>query len=105
MALRLFAEACTVAGDVTRGILVTSLGLETVGSALVWEAETRRLRAQFLASAGAPRGDVEAELGRALAVARGQGARMLELRAARPCSATSSGGAMPAVSWRFAGTW
>jgi len=60
---------------------VTSLGLETVGRALLWEAETRRLRAQFLASAGAAHGDVEAELDRAIAVARRQGARMLEVRA------------------------
>ncbi|MET0227586.1 MAG: hypothetical protein ABW234_02595, partial [Actinomycetes bacterium] len=41
-----------------------------------------RRRAEFLAALGAPADEVEAELRRALEVARGQGARLLELRAA-----------------------
>jgi hypothetical protein len=47
-----------------------------------WAAETRRRRAEFLAALGAPAEEVEAELERALEVARGQGASLLELRAA-----------------------
>jgi hypothetical protein len=47
-----------------------------------WEAEVRRLRAGFLGGVGAPAPAVAAELRRALAVAHGQGARMLELRVA-----------------------
>ena len=46
----------------------------------VWEAEVRRLRGEFLAALGASSPDVEAELARALEVARRQGATMLELR-------------------------
>jgi hypothetical protein len=48
--------------------------------AQVWEAEIRRLRATFLAALGAPAGEVEAELWRALAVARRQRARAFEVR-------------------------
>ena len=46
----------------------------------LWEAEIRRLRATFLAALGAPADEVEAELGRALAVARRQQARVFEGR-------------------------
>jgi hypothetical protein len=44
------------------------------------EAEIRRLRATFLAALGAPGDEIEAELGRALAVARRQQARTFEKR-------------------------
>jgi hypothetical protein len=56
--------------------------LKVSGDARIWEAETRRLRAEFLASLGAPAQEIEAELDRALVVARRQGAKMLELRTA-----------------------
>jgi hypothetical protein len=46
----------------------------------LWEAEIRRLRATFLAARGAPAGEAEAELQRALAVARRQGAVAFERR-------------------------
>ena len=46
----------------------------------VWEAETRRLRALFLAALGAADTEIAAELERALAVARRQGARAFERR-------------------------
>jgi hypothetical protein len=52
------------------------------GAAQLWEAEVRRLRAEFLAALGAPVGDIEAELARALQAARRQGARLFELRTA-----------------------
>ena len=48
----------------------------------LWEAEARRLRAEFLVALGAPQDEIEAELERALQTARRQGARALELRAA-----------------------
>ena len=46
----------------------------------LWEAEIRRLRATFLAALGAPADEVEAELDRALAVARRPQARAFEKR-------------------------
>jgi DNA-binding SARP family transcriptional activator len=79
--LRLLLEACAVASDADRGLWASELGLQTVGSARLWVAETHRLRAEFLAATGAPTEAVEAELGRAVEVARRQGARSLELRA------------------------
>ncbi len=78
---RLLVEAHVAAGDMRAALAAAEQALET-GSVHVWEAEVRRLRAEFLAALGAPRRDVEAELDRALQVARRQGARMLELRAA-----------------------
>lgn len=56
--------------------------LELGGTARLWEAEARRLRAEFLAILGASHEEVEAELERALTVARRQGAKMFELRTA-----------------------
>jgi hypothetical protein len=73
--------ACVAAGDVPGGLAVADLALGAGGVPL-WEADVRRLRAELLASRGAPVADVEAELRRAREVARGQGARLFELRAA-----------------------
>ncbi len=56
--------------------------LASRGPDRIWEAEIRRLRAEFLAQLGAPADEVEAELDRALRVARRQGAKMLQLRIA-----------------------
>jgi DNA-binding SARP family transcriptional activator len=77
--VRLLLEACVAAGDARTGLAAADWALEA-GGVRLWEAEVRRLRAGFLAAAGAPSQEVEAELGRALDVARRQGARMLELR-------------------------
>jgi hypothetical protein len=52
------------------------------GAARIWEAESRRRRAELLATLGTPAPEIEAELACALAVARRQGATSLELRAA-----------------------
>jgi DNA-binding SARP family transcriptional activator len=78
--VRLLLEACSVAGDARTGLAAADRALAWGGADRLWEAETRRLRAEFLASLGAPAKDVEAELERALAVARRQGAKMFELR-------------------------
>jgi predicted ATPase len=48
-----------------------------------WDAELHRLRAELLLAAGAEASEAESALTRALAIARGQEAKSLELRAAR----------------------
>jgi DNA-binding SARP family transcriptional activator len=78
--LRVLLEACAVAGDARAG-LAAAEGAIRLGVSL-WEAEARRLRAEFLAALDAPQDEIEVELERALQTARRQGARTLELRAA-----------------------
>jgi hypothetical protein len=78
---RVLLEACMAAGDARMGLAVADDAL-AMGSAGLWEAEIRRLRAEFLTALGASSQDVEAELACALKVARGQGAKPFELRAA-----------------------
>jgi DNA-binding SARP family transcriptional activator len=80
--VRVLLEACVLAGDAKLGLAVADRALASEEGGRLWEAETRCLRAQVLAMLGAPAPDVEAELERALATARNQGAKMLELRAA-----------------------
>ncbi len=80
--VRVLLEACAVAGDARTGLAAADWVLSLADAHRTWEAETRRLRAEFLAALGAPADEVEAELDRALAVARQQGAKSLELRAA-----------------------
>jgi DNA-binding SARP family transcriptional activator len=78
--MRVLLEACAVAGDARTGLAAAerAIGLD----ATLWEAEARRLRAEFLAALDAPQDEIETELERALQTARRQGARALELRAA-----------------------
>jgi hypothetical protein len=78
--MRILLEACAVAGDARTGLAAAerAIGLD----ATLWEAEARRLRAEFLAALDAPQDEIEAELERALQTTRHQGARALELRAA-----------------------
>lgn len=78
---RLLLEACALAGDEQLG-LATAVEALALGEATLWDAETRRLRAEFLAALDSPWVEVERELARALQVARAQQARSLELRAA-----------------------
>ena len=78
--MRVLLEACAVAGDARTG-LAAAERRDRVGRSL-WEAEARRLRAEFLVVLDAPQDEIEAELERALQTARRQGARALELRAA-----------------------
>jgi len=80
--VRLLLETCATAGDARAGFAAAERALEMGGAARVWEAEARRLRAEFLEVLGAPAKDAEAEFEHALRVARRQGARSFELRAA-----------------------
>jgi len=82
MVARVLLEACVVAGDARTGLVAADGALGLDGDVRTWVSEARRRRAEFLAAPGAPADEVEAELRRALEVARGQGARLLELRAA-----------------------
>jgi DNA-binding SARP family transcriptional activator len=79
---RVLLEACAAAGDARAGLAAADRVLAVTGNVRTWEAEAHRLKGEFLAGLGAPAGEVEAELERAAATARRQGARMLELRAA-----------------------
>jgi hypothetical protein len=78
--MRVLLEACAVAGDTQAGLAAAegAIGMD----AAIWEAEARRLRAEFLAALDAPQDEIEAEFERALQTARRQGARAFELRAA-----------------------
>ncbi len=67
------------AGDVRAGFAAADRALG-MGGACLWEAEVRRLRAEFLAALGTSSEDIDEELGCALEVARRQGAKMFELR-------------------------
>jgi hypothetical protein len=81
MVMRVLLESCGAAGDARAGLAATDQALEMRGIRL-WDAEVHRLRGEYLAALGAPSEDIESELRSALEVARNQGARMLELRAA-----------------------
>jgi DNA-binding SARP family transcriptional activator len=74
-------EACAAANDARAGLGAADDAL-AIANVRLWEAEARRLRADFLAAAGAPPGEIAAELGRALDIARRQRAKLFELRAA-----------------------
>ncbi|MBI1734181.1 MAG: AAA family ATPase [Candidatus Rokubacteria bacterium] len=82
--LTLLADACRVAGEVDAGLVATSEALaavEATGERL-WEAEIHRLEGELLRLRGsAAKGEVEACYTRALEIARGQGAQLLEKRA------------------------
>lgn len=80
--VRVLLEACAVAGDARTGLAAADRALAAGDAARIWEAETRRLRAEFLVALGGSVDEIETEFGRALAVARRQGAISLELRAA-----------------------
>jgi tetratricopeptide (TPR) repeat protein len=82
MVARVLLEACAVTGDARTGLVAAEGALGLAGDVRTWASEARRRRAEFLPVLGAPAAEVEAELWRALEVARGQGARLLELRAA-----------------------
>jgi hypothetical protein len=71
--MRLLLGAHVVIGDPESGLAVADEALRLDGTR-IWEAETRRLRAEFLAGVGGDRADVDAELTRAAEVADRQGA-------------------------------
>ena len=80
LATRLLLEGYALAGRPEAGLALAGEALGLGRGAELWEAEIRRLRATFLAAGGAPADEVEAELERALAVARRQQARVFEER-------------------------
>jgi DNA-binding SARP family transcriptional activator len=82
MVARVLLEACVVTGDARTGLVAADRALGLDGNVRTWESEARRRRGEFLAALGAPGDDTGAELRHALAVARRQGARLFELRAA-----------------------
>jgi DNA-binding SARP family transcriptional activator len=79
MVMRVLLEAYAAAGDTQAGLAAADHAL-AMGGARLWEAEVRRLRAEFLAALGASVQDVEMELERALEIAHRQQARIFELR-------------------------
>jgi tetratricopeptide (TPR) repeat protein len=82
MIARVLLEACVATGDARTALAAADRLLGRDDKVRTWESEGRRRRGELLAALGAPGGDAEAELQRALEVARSQGAKLLELRAA-----------------------
>jgi hypothetical protein len=80
VATRLLLESYATGGQPEAGLALADEALVMGRGAELWEAEIRRMRATFLAALGAPADQVEAELDRALAVARRQQARAFERR-------------------------
>lgn len=80
VATRLLLEGYALAAEPGAGLALADEALGMGRGARLWEAEIRRLRATFLAALGGSRGDVDAELRRALAAARRQGQRAFEER-------------------------
>jgi hypothetical protein len=80
LSTRILLEAYARAGESEAGLALANEALSMGRGAELWEAEIRRLRAICLAALGVPGEDVDAELKRALAVARRQRARAFEKR-------------------------
>jgi DNA-binding SARP family transcriptional activator/predicted ATPase len=83
--LALLAHAHLRAGQTDAGLAVVEEGLSHSRETgdVWWDAELHRVRAELLRARGADGAEAEAALTRALAIARAQRARSLELRAAR----------------------
>ncbi len=79
---RVLLAACETAGDVSTGLAAAECLIAMGDAGGLWRAEAHRMRAAFLAERDPADRGIEAELARAVAVARRQGARSLELRAA-----------------------
>lgn len=82
--LALLAECYEQAGDTERGAQTVADALESVAATgeRVWEAEIYRLKGRLLLRAGGDAGAAQACFAEALRKARGQKAKLLELRAA-----------------------
>ncbi|HEY1370490.1 MAG TPA: AAA family ATPase [Gaiellaceae bacterium] len=80
--VRLLLEAYARTADAAAGLGTAEHALQAVTGVRLWEAETRRMRAEFLADLSGPSDEVDAELERALELAGAQGSRTLQLRAA-----------------------
>jgi tetratricopeptide (TPR) repeat protein len=79
--MRLLLGAHVIIGDPESGLAAADEALRLDGTR-IWEAENRRLRAEFLAGLGGDRADVDAELARAAEIADQQGALGLARRVA-----------------------
>ncbi|MFN0084341.1 MAG: protein kinase domain-containing protein [Blastocatellia bacterium] len=82
--LCLLADASARAGKIDEGLALLAQIPALIESSLerFWEAEIHRVRGEILRQAGAAPGEIEACLHQALDIARRQGAKSLELRAA-----------------------
>jgi DNA-binding SARP family transcriptional activator len=82
--LALLAEGCLRAGqhDVGLRVVDEALAEAEVRGERFWDADLHRVRGELLLAAGAESSAAETAFGAALEIARGQGARSLELRAA-----------------------
>ena len=80
--LRLLLTAQERSGDAAAGLAVADEAIAMCRAGRTWEAEARRLRAEFLRTLSGSSSESEAELARALDVARRQGAALFGLRAA-----------------------
>jgi predicted ATPase len=80
----MFAEVCGRAGRFTEGLDAVGKAFAQAerGRLVYWNAELHRRRGELLLEAGGDRAEVAACFEQALADARSQGARLLELRAA-----------------------
>ena len=92
--LGLLADAHLRGGSAEAGLAAVeeALAIAERERAHFFDAELRRLRGELLLAAGRPREDAESSLREALAVARRQGARSLELRAALALARLAAGG-------------
>jgi tetratricopeptide (TPR) repeat protein len=79
---RVLLGAREMAGDARAGLAAAERLLALGEAAGLWQAEAHRMRADFRATLGCSDEEVAAELEQALGIARNQGARSLELRAA-----------------------
>ena len=82
--LALLAERCLQADRIPEGLAAVeqALAISRDGGQSMFDAELWRLEGELLRRGGSPDAAAEERCGRALEVARGQGARSLELRAA-----------------------
>jgi predicted ATPase len=80
----MFAEVCARAGRFTEGLAAVSQGFAQAerGRLVYWNAELHRRRGELLLAAGSDRVAAGGCFEDAIASARAQGARVLELRAA-----------------------
>ena len=78
------AERCLAAGRIAEGLALVAAGrqIASAGAQRYFDAELWRLEGELQRQSGGPDGEAERALTGALATARAQGARGLELRAA-----------------------
>jgi DNA-binding SARP family transcriptional activator len=82
MLRRVLLAACELTGDARTGLAAAEDLIAMGAPAGLWQAEAHRMRAEFLAILGSPEQEIATAFDHALQIARSQGARSLELRAA-----------------------